>query len=268
MLKRTINYLKNKNWIATKIRDFLAMTNKQFTVHRQQFTQSSAFTLAETLIVMGIIGVVAALTLPNLNSSTGDKETVAKVKKIYQNLEDAVGRAEAVYGPVSEWYKSPNGQYQIGLAAGRLIEFMKISKDCGTDITSCFPDKLQGPSVYWFYNSPDLTRTIVLADGTAVLMTYESQPGSYLRFYVDINGKKGANIPGIDAFQFNLTNFGVIPSGHDNTKNPVPHKVPYFDCTDWVINIGNMDYLKMDSSKKCNNNPSIILDGVSNITCK
>jgi len=27
-----------------------------------------AFTLAETLIVMGIIGVVAALTLPNLNS--------------------------------------------------------------------------------------------------------------------------------------------------------------------------------------------------------
>ena len=26
-----------------------------------------AFTLAETLIVMGIIGVVAALTIPNLN---------------------------------------------------------------------------------------------------------------------------------------------------------------------------------------------------------
>lgn len=37
-----------------------------------------AFTLAETLIVMGIIGVVAALTIPNLNSSTADKEKVAK----------------------------------------------------------------------------------------------------------------------------------------------------------------------------------------------
>ena len=45
---------------------------------------------------MGIIGVVAALTLPNLNSSTGDKEKVAKVKKIYSNLNDAFGRAEAV----------------------------------------------------------------------------------------------------------------------------------------------------------------------------
>lgn len=40
-----------------------------------------AFTLAETLIVMGIIGVVAALTIPNLNSSTADKEKVAKVKR-------------------------------------------------------------------------------------------------------------------------------------------------------------------------------------------
>ena len=44
-----------------------------------------AFTLAETLIVMGIIGIVSALTLPNLNSSTGEKEKVAKVKKIYQS---------------------------------------------------------------------------------------------------------------------------------------------------------------------------------------
>ncbi len=52
-----------------------------------------AFTLAETLIVMGVIGIVSALTLPNLNSSTGNKEVVAKVKKIYQNLNDAFGRA-------------------------------------------------------------------------------------------------------------------------------------------------------------------------------
>ena len=55
---------------------------------------------------MGIIGVVAALTLPNLNSSTGDKEKVAKVKKIYSNLEDAYGRATAVYGPFDEWFKN------------------------------------------------------------------------------------------------------------------------------------------------------------------
>ena len=52
-----------------------------------------AFTLAETLVVMGIIGIVSALTLPNLNSSTGEKEKVAKVKNLYSNLNDAYGRA-------------------------------------------------------------------------------------------------------------------------------------------------------------------------------
>jgi len=52
---------------------------------------------------MGIIGVVAALTLPNLNSSTANKEKVVKLQKIYSNLQDAFGRATAVYGPTDEW---------------------------------------------------------------------------------------------------------------------------------------------------------------------
>ena len=45
-----------------------------------------AFTLAETLIVIGVIGIVSALTLPNLNSSTGDKEKVDKVQKTSRYL--------------------------------------------------------------------------------------------------------------------------------------------------------------------------------------
>ena len=82
-----------------------------------------AFTLAETLIVMGIIGIVSALTLPNLNSSTGEKEKVAKVKKIYQNLNDAVGRAIAVYGPLDEW---KSNETRLG---DRITEFMKLSRN-------------------------------------------------------------------------------------------------------------------------------------------
>ena len=92
---------------------------------------------------MGIIGVVAALTLPNLNSSTGEKEKVAKVKKIYSNLQDAFGRAEAVYGPLDEWFKndSSNTDYSKRFMT-RLTEFMKVSKDCGFDVSGkCFTTK-------------------------------------------------------------------------------------------------------------------------------
>ncbi|MBR1680385.1 type II secretion system protein, partial [bacterium] len=57
-----------------------------------KFQKKSAFTLAETLIVMGIIGVVAALTIPSLTNSTNNKDVVAKVRKAHTNLEDAFGR--------------------------------------------------------------------------------------------------------------------------------------------------------------------------------
>ena len=127
-----------------------------------------AFTLAETLIVMGIIGIVSALTLPNLNSSTGEKEKVAKVKKIYQNLDDAFGRAQAVYGSISTW--PANADY-----VGRVTEFMKVSKNCGKS-AGCWSDapfllsdgtpdsdgKYFTSLVKWYDNF------LILADGTAL----------------------------------------------------------------------------------------------------
>ncbi|MGN0018691.1 MAG: type II secretion system protein [Candidatus Gastranaerophilaceae bacterium] len=76
-----------------------------------------AFTLAETLIVMGIIGVVVALTIPNLNSSTGEAEKVAKVKKIYAELNEAHNRAVAKYGPFGTWFidNNPNEATKVYL---------------------------------------------------------------------------------------------------------------------------------------------------------
>ncbi|MFQ8625261.1 MAG: type II secretion system protein [Candidatus Gastranaerophilaceae bacterium] len=41
-----------------------------------------AFTLAEVLITLGIIGVVAAMTMPVLIQNHKEKETVAKLKKL------------------------------------------------------------------------------------------------------------------------------------------------------------------------------------------
>ena len=67
------------------------------------------FTLAETLIVMGVIGIVAALTIPNLNSSTNNMEKVAKVKKTYVQLVEAQDRATAIYGPIETWFKITDG---------------------------------------------------------------------------------------------------------------------------------------------------------------
>ena len=64
-----------------------------------------AFTLAEVLITLGIIGVVAAMTMPALIAN--HKKTVAETRlaKFYSTINQAVARAEADYGEKTQWEK-------------------------------------------------------------------------------------------------------------------------------------------------------------------
>ena len=45
-----------------------------------------AFTLAEVLITLGIIGIVAAMTLPTLIGKYQKKQTVTQLKKAYRDI--------------------------------------------------------------------------------------------------------------------------------------------------------------------------------------
>ena len=224
------------------------------------FRKVFAFTLAETLIVMGIIGVVAALTIPNLNSSTADKEKVAKVQKIYQNLTDTLGRAQAVYGPYNEWYQGDTTRTaQITRFGERMTEFMKVSKTCkfttgcaskskaynydGSEMASNLDDSHKD-----YYN-------VILADGTS--LSFEPY-----RIYVDIDGpNKGPTKEGSDLFTFwidqdDSNNYSVTYYGSgESTGNLKPYNI-----LGWVILNGNMDYLKATIASdtfKCSNGKTL-----------
>ena len=254
--------------------------------------KKSAFTLAETLIVIGIIGVVAALTLPNLNHATGDKETVTRLMKAYSMLNEANDRAVATYGPVSTWTEEKCGGYGVqNCWLKRIEEFLKVSKKC--DVTPVAEDA----GTYSSCDSlkiADLNSSIIIqqADGITFLTdegipgcayTY-GNPGDYIYFndicingiYVDINGPtKGKNDYGHDVFEFALSDsLGVIPYDNPDSCNTLADIVntcmedkTSWMCTWWVIEHGNLDYLKADEEGKCNDNPSIILDGVNNTSC-
>lgn len=49
-----------------------------------------AFTLAEVLITLGIIGIVAAMTIPNLVQNSFEKKTVAQLRKTQSVLAQAM----------------------------------------------------------------------------------------------------------------------------------------------------------------------------------
>ena len=227
-----------------------------------------AFTLAETLVVMGIIGVVAALTIPNLNQSTGDKEKVAKLKKIHSNLEDA-------FGPIDEWesqFKQRGGKnfYNTEGAkfiAERLMDFMKISKNCDEDITSCFKDKpldLDGKS----YHISTLGNYFILADGTSIGIAYEG--AGIHKLYIDIDGpNKGSNTYGKDLFYYYSytgdRNLGYVFKPEGSDTDDISQCLKVNSCfLSWVLQTGNMDYLKANKGV-CPNGTTLSWE---NTSCK
>ena len=62
------------------------------------FKKKAAFTLAEVLITLGIIGIVAAMTIPTLISNYQEKQTVSKLQKVYATLKNALEMAKVDNG--------------------------------------------------------------------------------------------------------------------------------------------------------------------------
>ncbi len=62
-----------------------------------------AFTLAEVLITLGIIGVVAALTMPTLIANHKKTVVETRLEKFYSAINQAVTRAELDYGDKNGW---------------------------------------------------------------------------------------------------------------------------------------------------------------------
>ena len=224
--------------------------------------QLFAFTLAETLIVMGIIGVVAALTLPNLNSSTGEKEKVAKLQKIYSNLQDAFGRAEAVYGPYEEWFINDGNDYDkmTKRTFERITEFLKYSKIC--TITSCSAtfDKNGSSSG----DGRDTKYNVILADGATIgFSTYGDLESEIL---IDIDGlNKGSNKQCYDYFLIYITpKLGLSYSTNENSYCSA-------FCAAWILKNGNMDYLKTTYKNMIGGtcpDGKTVLNWTTNTTCK
>lgn len=255
--------------------------------------KNMAFTLAETLVVIGIIGIVSALTLPNLNGSTGDKEKVAKVQKLQTELNDAIGRAQVVYGPIHEWYLNDNDDTGVTMRSDfstKVGKFLKISKRCEANSEGCFtnatPKNFRGGNTenFWNLSKSSTGPRLILADGTSVYLHMWSRGCSGAKapdgnqtvcgwIEVDIDGpNKGPHQLGKDLFIFDFAeSYGVYPYGSfqvDYVPSDIYAKCFSLGtgCSAWINDFGNLDYLKADASGKCSNGK--VLDGKTVTSCK
>ena len=249
-----------------------------------------AFTLAEVLITLGIIGVVAAMTMPSLITNYRVKETVSKLKKVNTIFNNAFLQAKEENGEISDWGLSnstldtdtddgsiANSNYGRDKFLEILSKHLKTISMCKYSDNSCEvyrPTNLQGD----IDNSDSYSNRLVLADGTIIGHLYLNNTAcntnwgsgalsqSCGSFKVDLNGSKKPNMYGKDIFQFDITANGIVPSGiaTDISGNNFEESCIKSDsrmngvgCTGWVIYNENMDYLKCpeklgwDKAKSC-----------------
>ena len=130
------------------------------------YKQNKAFTLAEVLITLGIIGVVAALTIPTLIANAEKSSIISKVEKDYAMLSQvSMSLANENGGTLENVFTSdPNLMYTQYLAK------FKTVKACA-NTSGCFPlgidyYNIQGSDIW---GSPiDSNSTLykfILADG-------------------------------------------------------------------------------------------------------
>ena len=155
---------------------------------------NKGFTLAEVLITLGIIGVVAAMTLPTLIQKQQRIETSSRLKKFYSAMSQAILLSEKDNGEVQYWPKEgivydDDGNYDY---------------DANSVLSDAFFRKYFAP--YLKYTSAEKDpeyynyTKVIFADGSCM---YFRNGGCYDIRY-DTNGGKNPNKLGRDQFMFLL----------------------------------------------------------------
>lgn len=195
---------------------------------------SRAFTLAEVLVTLMVIGVVAAVTIPTLNQNIKSNQYVAGVLKADSVLSQAINRMKLDYGPVGLG-KSWNSEADF--VEGFSKQFNTVKTCSKSNCEDCYDfDKmrnLDGSKSTTFTKGPVIVSTdgmvyFVLFYGSTASSNSASTAAMYsmpeedakkivARISVDVNGRKGPNQSGRDIHHFIVVKGkGVMPTGYAN----------------------------------------------------
>lgn len=195
------------------------------------------FTLSEVLLVLSVIGVVAALTIPNLIQKVSNDQYASKLKKEYSVLSQAYNMIITDAGGSimnDPTFNSATGDHQTDSnAMNKFAAKLNIIKNCGSD-AGCWYDS----ALKYLGGTTSLTNNIetywaakygkaVLADGTSIVININGNSctlnagaaGTPLTnsvcgvLNIDLNGSAGPNTMGRDYFEFYLTQTGIYPLG-------------------------------------------------------
>ena len=230
--------------------------------------KKAAFTLAEVLITLGIIGVVAALTLPSLIQNYHEKQRVTQLKKAYSVMQNAFLMAQEEYGDVTDWgltitntgEKDDDGNDILDNSGTEnvmniLMKYVEKSKIPQNSYIG-YVESIDGRQAFWPWEvSAD--KYFYLKDGTVVTMgwigsldcngDYQGKKIVCSDFWIVFPKKSKMKI-GVDVFNFLFTTEGFKPNSTTKNYCNAFEAVGRADingrgCTAHALYNGNMDYL-------------------------
>ncbi len=153
--------------------------------------KKNGFTLAEVLITLAIIGVVASLTLPALMTNTGEQQYKTALRKVINTLSEA-GQMNASLEGFDYAGLTTNTENTIYDADGNVIQSLYALLQTRTHVVDAAADGGAG--------MPQWTKSVMyFKDGTAILFdksktsSINGMADGFL-VVIDANGKKGPNV--------------------------------------------------------------------------
>lgn len=179
------------------------------------------FTLAEVLITLGIIGVIAAMTIPVLVQNYKKHIAETRLKAFYSTINQALKLSENYNGDYREWDYSqdPTDQEKVEDWYNRYFkDYIKVLK---TEIT-----KIGGGNMYRVVLYLPNSSLVVLSNVSSVLFYPEAKNFklSNLEYYDSEISYIDPKLGGIKFFTFEIDKIygkGIVPYGEGADINTI-----------------------------------------------
>ena len=205
------------------------------------------------LIALVIIGIIAAITIPNVLLSTRKHEIVSKLKKAHSTMSQAMIKIAMEEGvPVGDYSLMDADDFFDSFA-----ETVNTVKRCNSKTTGCFTEgivrMLSGNVWNQKISEP---YSLVTADGIAYGwksdadicsnkgISDEDLENCKGRFLVDVNAGVSPNRFGYDIFFFVVVqDKGIVPAGAGNNSKDCKRGNGGITCAAKVLREGEISYL-------------------------
>ena len=182
--------------------------------------KTKGFTLAEMLIVLIIVGLIAAIAIPEMFKDYQKRYIIANLTRYYRDI-NMLTQMQGIEGvEISTKTVDASGKKKYTTDEEAMQYFAPLH-----------PTSVKNPEIYYKLlngedcefricktNSRDTSaNSLLLRDGTYIHVSTHAEDIDYKAFAIDANGKKGPNVLGKDLFAFVIQrDYGLTPLGYQS----------------------------------------------------